>query len=55
MPNEVKSIYAQLAKGEINIRKITPHGLRHTHVMILIMNGLPPKTVADRLGNTRND
>ncbi|WP_212950465.1 tyrosine-type recombinase/integrase [Siminovitchia terrae] len=55
LPNEVKSIYAQLAKGEINIRKITPHGLRHTHVMILIMNGLPPKTVADRLGNTRND
>ncbi|GIN96113.1 hypothetical protein J6TS1_19830 [Siminovitchia terrae] len=47
-----KSIYAQLKKEEIRIRKITPHGLRHTHATILISNGVPPVTIADRLGNT---
>lgn len=47
-----KTIYEQLTKDKINIRRITPHGLRHTHASILINNGVPPKTIADRLGNT---
>lgn len=39
-----------MEKDNIKIKKITPHGLRHTHATILINLGIPPKTVADRLG-----
>lgn len=45
-------IYKQLEKDNIHIKRITPHGLRHTHATILINMGIPPKTIADRLGNT---
>lgn len=45
-------IYKQLEKAGNNIKRITPHGLRHTHATVLINAGIPPKTVADRLGNT---
>jgi len=37
-----------------NLRKITPHGLRHTHATILIGQRIPVKVIADRLGNTPN-
>jgi integrase len=33
-------------------KRITPHGLRHTHATILISQRIPVKAVADRLGNT---
>lgn len=36
-------------KGE---PKITFHGLRHTHATILLNNGVNPKVIAERLGNT---
>jgi len=26
--------------------------MRHSHATVLINNGIPPKTVADRLGNS---
>lgn len=45
-------IYKQLKKDKIKIKRITPHGLRHTHATILINMGIPPNTIADRLGNT---
>jgi len=45
-------IYKQLEKKEIKIKRITPHGLRHTHTTVLINMGIPHKTIADRLGNT---
>lgn len=44
--------YDILRKENINITRISPHGLRHTHATILINNGVPPKTIADRLGNS---
>lgn len=47
-----ESLYNHLKKNNIKIKKITPHGLRHTHATILINNQVPPKTIADRLGNT---
>lgn len=34
------------------MKRITPHGLRHTHATILIQERTPLKTIADRLGNT---
>ncbi len=45
-------IYKNLEKEEIAIKRITPHGLRHTHATTLINVSVPPKTIADRLGNT---
>ncbi|PAV29264.1 recombinase XerC [Virgibacillus profundi] len=36
------------------LKKITPHGLRHTHATILIGQRIPVKVIADRLGNTPN-
>ncbi|GIO22469.1 site-specific integrase [Oceanobacillus sp. J11TS1] len=34
------------------LKKITVHGLRHTHATILLNKGIPSKVIADRLGNT---
>lgn len=34
------------------IKRISPHGLRHTHATILIQQRTPVKTIAERLGNT---
>ncbi|MGM0969386.1 MAG: tyrosine-type recombinase/integrase [Bacillota bacterium] len=34
------------------LKKITVHGLRHTHATILISKRIPVKVIADRLGNT---
>ncbi|NEU29962.1 site-specific integrase [bacterium LRH843] len=47
-----RRLYKQMEKENIHINQITPHGLRHTHATILINTGIPPKTIADRLGNT---
>ncbi|WP_040981011.1 tyrosine-type recombinase/integrase [Oceanobacillus jeddahense] len=35
-----------------NLKQITLHGLRHTHATVLLNLGLPPKAIADRLGNS---
>lgn len=37
---------------QVDLKKITPHGLRHTHATILISQRIPLQTIADRLGNT---
>lgn len=34
------------------IKRITPHGLRHSHATILMRERIPIKIIADRLGNT---
>ncbi len=47
-----KKIYDFLKKEDIKLKRITPHGLRHTHATILIDALVPPGDVADRLGNT---
>lgn len=46
------SLYKSMEQEGISIPRITPHGLRHTHATVLINNGVPPKTIADRLGNS---
>lgn len=35
-----------------NLKRITVHGLRHTHATILISKRIPVKVISDRLGNT---
>lgn len=47
-----RNMYNLITDDKINIREITPHGMRHSHATILITNGIPAKTVSDRLGNS---
>ncbi|MFO1445993.1 tyrosine-type recombinase/integrase [Bacillus sp. Bva_UNVM-123] len=35
-----------------NLHHITPHGLRHTHAILLLESGVDIKTVSDRLGHS---
>lgn len=35
-----------------NLKKITPHGLRHTHASLLFSAGVEPKNISDRLGHS---
>ncbi|WP_159438437.1 tyrosine-type recombinase/integrase [Edaphobacillus lindanitolerans] len=39
-------------KKELDIPTITPHGLRHTHATLLLVQGVTAHNVAKRLGNT---
>jgi len=48
----IRRIYRHMKKDKVKINTITGHGLRHTHATILLSQGIPVKTVADRLGNT---
>lgn len=48
----IRRIYRNIKKDKIKINTITGHGLRHTHATVLLSQGIPVKTVADRLGNT---
>lgn len=47
-----KLLYKKIKKENIHLKRITPHGLRHTHATVLISKNVPPQAVADRLGNT---
>ncbi len=49
--NTIKYSFERIIK-KAKIKRITPHGLRHTHATILINNRVPVTTIADRLGNT---
>lgn len=46
------NLYKFIDDNDIKLKKITPHGLRHTHATILIDSLVPPTDIADRLGNT---
>ncbi|WP_058301727.1 tyrosine-type recombinase/integrase [Gorillibacterium timonense] len=47
-----KRVFSRLKKLGVKIEPITAHGLRHTHATLLINQGIPVQTIADRLGNT---
>ena len=38
---------------KLNVKKISLHGLRHTHATILMKAGVNAKVVSDRLGHSR--
>jgi|SRR5690625_960792 len=44
--------YKKIEEDDIDLKRITPHGLRHTHATILISLSIPPNAIAERLGNT---
>lgn len=50
-PRTLYGWYRQLVK-QAGVRRIRFHDLRHTAASLMIHKGLPPKTVADRLGHT---
>lgn len=49
--NTLKYSFDRIIK-KTNLKRITPHGLRHTHATILMSKRLPVNAIADRLGNT---
>lgn len=49
--NTIKYAFERMIKIA-NIKRITPHGLRHTHATILVNKRIPVTTIAERLGNT---
>lgn len=49
--NTIKYSIERLVK-KTGSKRITPHGLRHSHATILIGQRIPVKVIADRLGNT---
>ncbi|MBO1513222.1 site-specific integrase [Metabacillus bambusae] len=49
--NTTKYSFDRIVK-KTGIKRITPHGLRHSHATILIGQRIPVKVIADRLGNT---
>jgi integrase len=49
--NKAKYALERLLK-KTELKKISVHGLRHTHASILVSEGVPIPTIAKRLGNT---
>lgn len=50
-PRNLMRIYYSLL-GNINVPKITFHNLRHTHATLLLLAGIHPKIVSERLGHS---
>lgn len=49
-PNNVTRSFDLIVK-RAGVRRITPHGLRHTHATMLLKQGVPAKIVSERLGH----
>jgi len=49
-PNNVTRSFDVIVK-RAGVRRITPHGLRHTHATMLLRQGVPAKIVSERLGH----
>ncbi len=52
MCNATISVWLKQFEEENNLKRVTIHGLRHTHITMLISNGLDIKTVASRVGHS---
>ena len=49
-PANVRRSFDLIVK-RAGLRRITPHGLRHTHATMLLKQGVPAKVVSERLGH----
>lgn len=38
--------------GELDLPRLSAHGLRHTCATLMLANGVPPKVAAERLGHS---
>ena len=52
LPNTTIARYLNLYIEKSGVKKITLHGLRHSHVSLLIYLGCDFKDVAERIGDT---
>ncbi len=52
MCNATISVWLKKFQQENNLKRVTVHGLRHTHITMLITNGVDIKTVAARVGHS---
>lgn len=50
-PDSISTFMSRFVK-ENNLTPVTPHGLRHTNISILIENGIDIKTVSSRAGHS---
>lgn len=50
--NHLEKHIKQVQKEQINFKRITPHGFRHSHASLLINLGCDSREVAKRLGDT---
>ena len=51
-PNAVRKALAKLV-GQLNIKQVTFHGLRHTHITHLLMDNVPINVVSERAGHAK--
>jgi len=51
-PEKVSKGFAQIAT-DAGLKSIRLHDLRHTHATILLLQGVHPKAVSDRLGHAK--
>lgn len=54
-PASFTSDFIYFIKTHPNLKRITPHGLRHTHASLLFESGATPKDVQLRLGHAKID
>lgn len=52
MSNSTISVWLKEFEIKNNLKKVTLHGLRHTNITMLILNGVDIKTVASRVGHS---
>jgi integrase len=50
-PRNLTRVFYKMLK-EIDVSKITFHNLRHTHATLLLLSGIQPKIVSERLGHS---
>jgi integrase len=51
-PNAVSKSFTSLVR-KLGVTPITFHGLRHTHITHLLMDGVPIKVVSERAGHSK--
>ena len=49
-PQYISKLLAELSV-EVDLPRLTAHGLRHTSATLMLANGVPPKVAAERLGH----
>lgn len=50
-PESISQLFQRIQGGPTDLIRIRFHDLRHTHALLLIMDGVPVKVVSERLGH----
>ena len=49
-PNDLSKMLGDYTE-ELDVPRLTAHGLRHTSATLMLASGVPPKVAAERLGH----